>query len=426
MTVERSPVDVWVAEKLNIDIDDLSQQRLEAYQLKEVRKMLYLLKSKSSFYREKLQDCDPERIRTMADFRKLPTTCEADLTGQEWRFQCVDASMVQRIVTVPTTGTTGLSKRISFTREDLGLAMAFAPYGFAVMCDPGDKVLVMMSGGSAGSIGDNIRRGIEPLGMNVQIHGQVEDLEESARCLLSFQPDVIVGIPLHMAALQRYMQLRGYRFQIKSVLLSADDVPEAICERLRSGWGCHTFRHYGMTEVCMFGAVECLGQCGYHLRACDHLYEVIDPDENGFGEIAVTTFHHAGMPLLRYRTGDIGRMTTAVCGCQSPLMRIETIRGRKSNSVLFSNGRIFLRDIAEAVFAVPHSIDFECMAGRNSLQLLVKTLRSDPADLSVIRRNLEQIAELKDIALEITSDVMDGFPSDRNTKKRLAVKNEMG
>ncbi len=425
MTVSRSPVDTWAAEKINIRVENLSEQLLEEYQLKEVRKLLYLLKSKSSFYRELLQDHDPEGIRTMADFRRLPMTCEADLAGQEWRFQCVDASMVQRIVTVPTTGTTGLSKRISFTREDLGLAMDFAPYGFAVMCAPGDKVLVMMSGGSEGSIGDNIRRGIEPLGMEVHIHGQVGDLEEAAQCLLSFRPDVIVGIPLHMAALQRYMQKQGYHFQVKSVLLSADDVPEEICKRLRRGWNCHTFRHYGMTEVCMFGAVECMGQCGYHLRSCDHLYEVIDPDENGFGEIAVTTFHHTGMPLLRYRTGDIGKMTTEVCACQSPLMRIETIRGRKRNSVQFPNGRVFLRDISEAVFSVPNVIDMECAVNDNFLQLLVKTLPGDTADLSAIRTSLEHIAALKDVALDIKAEILCGFSPDRHTKKKLAVKNQI-
>lgn len=421
----RSPIDDWMAKKMQIPVEELSQEKLESYQIREIRKMIHMLKEKSRFYRESLADWEPDRIRTMEDFRQLPTVCEADLAGQEWLFQCVDASRVRRVVTVPTTGTTGKSKRICFTEEDLELAQDFAPYGFAVMCDPGDKVLVMMSGGSPGSIGDNIRRGIEPIGMEVKSYGLVEDLESAAQCLLSFQPDVIVGIPLQMMALQRYMDQKAYAFRLKSILLSADDVPEAVCRQLRRGWGCHTFRHYGMTEICMFGALECQGQSGYHLRAADHLFEILHPDEDGFGEIAVTTFHHTGMPLLRYRTGDIGRITTQICACGSPLARIETIRGRKKNCAAFPKGTVFLGDLAEAVFSVPKIIDWECRAGEDTLEILVKTLPGDQADLVALQNQIKKIHALQGVKWSVSSEMLTTYCLDRHAKKKLRFNDEV-
>ncbi|SHJ25974.1 DVU_1553 family AMP-dependent CoA ligase [Parasporobacterium paucivorans] len=421
MEAPRTPVDLWTAEKLVIDTEDLSQQLLEKYQLNEIKKMLHVVKNKSSFYKELFCDYDPDSIETMEDFRKLPTTCEKDLIDQEWRFQCVNASEVQRIVTVSTTGTTGCRKRISFTQNDLKKAMEFAPYGFAMMCNPGDKVLVMMSGGSAGSIGDNVRRSLEPFGMKVEVFGQLTDLEKAMQCMVSFRPDVIIGIPFQMAALERYMNKKKKQFSVKSVLMSADDVPEAICVRLKNSWKCNTFRHYGMTELGMFGAVECLGQDGYHLRACDHLFEILEPDEEGFGEIALTTFHHESMPLVRYRTGDIGRMKMEKCVCKSPLMRIETIRGRRCNSVLFPNGRMFIRDIAEIVYADSSIADFECAVGNGRLHLFIRTLEGDFADTQGLRYRLKENAGLEGIDISIESNILHGFEEAQNTKKRMEL-----
>ncbi|MBQ9022555.1 MAG: phenylacetate--CoA ligase family protein [Eubacterium sp.] len=390
-TITRSPVDLWTAQRLQIPIEELSAEKLFAYQMQAARDLIAYLKKNSSFYKEQLKTIDANEIRTMQDFQKLPTTEESDLVGQEWKFQCVHPDRVRRMVTVPTSGTKGMQKRIAFTDHDLRLAMAFAPTGFSVMCEPGDRVLVMMSGGRPGSIGDNVARGLEPMQVAASVYGEIRDLSDAAESVLKEQPDVIVGVPYQMAALERYMDKHRMPFETKSVLLSADDVPEAVCERLRKSWNCNTFRHYGMTELCMFGAVECSGADGYHMRACDHLFEIDRPDENGFGEILVTTLQHEAMPLLRYRTGDIGRMVTTPCACGSPLPRIETVRGRKANAISLPKGDLFLRDIAEVVYRDPAVIDFMCVVEKNRTRIEIETLSEDRADEALISGAVEEL-----------------------------------
>ena len=114
------------------------------------------------------------------------------------------------------------------------------------------------------------------------------------------------------------------------VLLSADMAPFSIRQRIEKLWECTTFNHYGLTETGWGCAVECRAGQGCHIRELDVYVEIVD--ENGqtlqdgkWGEIVVTTLGRTSFPLIRYRTGDEGRMLPGICPCGSPLKRIEVL-----------------------------------------------------------------------------------------------------
>ena len=46
------------------------------------------------------------------------------------------------------------------------------------------------------------------------------------------------------------------------------------------------------------------------------------------GEVVVSTLSRTGMPLVRYRTGDVARMLVGPCACGSPLRRLGPVAGR--------------------------------------------------------------------------------------------------
>ena len=128
--------------------------------------------------------------------------------------------------------------------------------------------------------------------------------------------DCLVGIPVQLLALARHpaaaMLPAG---RLRSVLLSADYVPDAIVREISRVWGAAVFNHYGMTETGLGGGVECAHRCGCHLREADLYFEVIDPESGTLlldgepGELVVTTLTRKGMPLIRYRTGDLARLS---------------------------------------------------------------------------------------------------------------------
>ena len=135
------------------------------------------------------------------------------------------------------------------------------------------------------------------------------------------------------------------RGRIKSVLLSGDHVTPAMRAAIEQAWDCRVFEHYGSTEVGLGGAVQCRAHAGLHVREADLLFEVIDPatgqtlPDGAEGELVVTTLTRRGMPLIRFRTGDLVRMAAEPCACGSVLRCVERVIGRKDERVGSGGGR---------------------------------------------------------------------------------------
>ena len=72
---------------------------------------------------------------------------------------------------------------------------------------------------------------------------------------------------------------------------------------------------------------------GYHMRDRDLLIEILDPEtgqpvpEGQYGELVLTTLRRRGMPLVRYRTGDLGRMIAEPCACGCLKPRLDKVEG---------------------------------------------------------------------------------------------------
>ena len=117
---------------------------------------------------------------------------------------------------------------------------------------------------------------------------------------------------------------KEYFLSLIHILLSGDYVPESVCRELKTVWETEVFHHWGMTETGYGGAVECGAHAGGHLRHGDLYLEIVDPKTGkpvpagSYGELVLTTFARRGMPLIRYRTGDIGRLLTDVYKRQLP------------------------------------------------------------------------------------------------------------
>jgi phenylacetate-CoA ligase len=110
--------------------------------------------------------------------------------------------------------------------------------------------------------------------------------------------------------------------------------------------------------------VECAARTGYHLREADLVAEIVDPAtglrvaDGGTGEVVVTTLTRQGMPLIRYRTGDLADVGSAACTCGTVLRTLTVVRGRVSGVVDIGGHRLRLAELDEALFGVESIVDF--------------------------------------------------------------------
>jgi phenylacetate-CoA ligase len=118
---------------------------------------------------------------------------------------------------------------------------------------------------------------------------------------------------------------------------------------------------YGLSEMCGPGvATECLeARDGLHVQEDHFLVEVVDPvsgdvlEEGTEGELVFTTLMKEAMPLLRYRTGDIGSLTLEPCSCGRTFARIRGLRGRRDDMIIVRGVNLYPSNVEHLLMGVP-------------------------------------------------------------------------
>src|SRR5205823_5621976 len=114
----------------------------------------------------------------------------------------------------------------------------------------------------------------------------------------------------------------------------------AVRSRIEDVFGARCHDHTGMTELGATG-FTCQEQDGVHLIESEFIFEVIDPSTGDVvpagrrGELVATNLGRAGMPLLRYRTGDLVEVDESACACGRTSARLRGgILGRADDMVV--------------------------------------------------------------------------------------------
>ena len=124
-----------------------------------------------------------------------------------------------------------------------------------------------------------------------------------------------------------------------------------------------------------------------------------------WGELVVTTLGREAMPLVRYRTGDMGRVLDHACACGSRVRRLDKVRGRLDSMAWLDNGRsLWLADLDEALLDLPGIMDFRARlhAGSGPARLQLQLLAwpgLEDRTMSLARERLEAL--LQDVGLDV-------------------------
>lgn len=411
---EKSPLEAWIARKIGCAPADFDRQKLEVYQLARLQETIRHVKLHSRFYREKLagltasgqdwvsQGLVSQGLVSLDDFSRYPLTTAGDIQAHPGAFLCAPQSEIRRLVTLSTSGTSDEPKRLAFTGADLELTIDFFQAGMSTFTRPGDRVLILLPGERPDSVGDLLFKGLERLGAEPFRYGPVLDAEDALSALHELQITVLVGAPVQVLSLARQRPAAQKTISVRDVLLTTDHVPRAILEALENAWGCRVFNHYGMTEMGLGGGVDCQAHMGYHLREADLYFEIVDPHsgiacpEGEVGEIVFTTLTRVGMPLLRYRTGDLGRFLPGECACGARLKRLERVTTRIAGQLLLQEGAtLSMSDLDEAIFPVEDVLDFSAwLEGDGNPRRLILTVWASSLKQTLARRIEEAVKEI--------------------------------
>ena len=402
-----TPLEDWTAARLGLVGKRVDRRLLESYQLEKLSATIRFAAANSPFYRKHLGRNAAAGLRTLADLTGLPFTDAADLRRHGSQMVCVSQSWIDRVVTLDTSGTVGEPKRLWFTAEDQNLTVDFFQAGMAILTRPGDRVLILLPGRRPGSVGALLAQALAGAGMTPLPYDWSGNLADAARFLQDERVDSVVGSPIQVLAVARYSAERGGSLScLRTVLLSSDYAPRSLIREVERIWNCRVFDHYGMTEMGLGGGVECEAHAGYHLREMDLFFEIVDPQTGERlpagceGEVVFSTLTRRGMPLIRYRTGDLSRFLPESCGCGSVLKRLDRLGGRMDSILRLPAAELRLGEIAEAVFAVPGSLDYAVTAlpgkERLTLEVAVWSLGSPATTQAAVFEELGRIGAVRE------------------------------
>jgi phenylacetate-CoA ligase len=162
--------------------------------------------------------------------------------------------------------------------------------------------------------------------------------------LVQYRVRYILGYSSSLHALARGALDAGRSdVRLAVVITNAEPLYAHQREAIEAAFGCEVRETYGMGE-----AVAAASQCGagsLHLWPEVGKVEVFSQDSpvpRGVpGDLVCTGFLNRDMPLIRYRVGDVGRLSADVtpCACGRALPRLDSIEGRVDDVLYTADGR---------------------------------------------------------------------------------------
>jgi phenylacetate-CoA ligase len=352
-----------------------SRAELRARQDERLRLLLAEL-STNEFYKEKFRfaGIKMSETRGAADLRALPFTTKSELADEQ-----LEHPPYGRLLTYPlsryrylhqTSGTTGRPLRWLDTAEDWETFLqCWAEVYRGAGVRENDLVFCAFSFGPYVSHWTGID-GARYAGA-LALSGGGMSSEQRLRAILDNRCTVLVCTPtyaLHLAEVAARLGLDLCSSDIRVTIHAGEpgaSVPN-VKRRIEEAWGARCFDHAGATEVGAW-AFDCQADDGaIHLNELEFIFEVIDPntckavEEGTRGELVITNLGRPGMPVLRYRTGDLVELITEPCECGRTLARIKGgVLGRADDMMSVRGVNVYPSAIDDLIRAVPSIVEYE-------------------------------------------------------------------
>lgn len=325
--------------------------------LENVRGQIAHLKSlNSEYYDEIYGDVNPDDIRTMDDFRKLPFVEKATLRkAYPLKLMARPEEEVVRIHS--SSGTTGVPVIIPYTQKDLDdwtdmFRRCYETVGV------GDKDRVQIAVGyGLWTAGASFQAGAEAAGAMAVPMGPGNS-DKQIKMMMDLQSTVLCSTSSYALVLAEKIQEMELKdsISLKKCMIGSELWGKKMRERIADTLGAKLYDIYGLTELYGPGvAISCDAEAGMHYWDDYFYFEIIDPDtgenlpDGEIGELVVTTLQKEGAPLIRFRTRDLTKIIPGDCPCGCKYPRIDTLTGRTDDMFKVKGVNMFPKQVQECL-----------------------------------------------------------------------------
>ncbi|MBP5644956.1 MAG: AMP-binding protein [Bacteroidales bacterium] len=337
-----------------MDIEFQKPEEIKAFQEQKLQEALQYLANHSPYYQRMFRSygIEPAKIKYLEDLVKIPFTEKKDLQLFNDDFLCCPKEKVIDYIT--TSGTLGDPVTFCCTEKDLQRLAFNEKKSFECAgLRPGNILQLMTTIDKRFMAGLAYFLGIREMGASIiRVGNGIPELQWDT--IQRIKPDTIMCVPSFILKLIQYAEEHNIDYRSSSIrriigigegLREQDFSLNLLGRRIKEKWDVDLFATYSSTEM---GATfsECQYGCGGHVHPELIIVEIIGGDDLPVadgqpGEIVVTTLGVEGMPLLRFRTGDIAAKITDQCQCGRYSYRLTPLVGRKNNMIKFKGTTLY-------------------------------------------------------------------------------------
>lgn len=346
-------------------INTLNANEINSFQEKELETLLHNLSLNSTFYKKMFSDNNIQikEIKTIIDLQKIPFTTKEDLQKQNEDFICVQP--VHIIDYVTTSGTIGEPVTIALTDKDLDRLAYNECNSFKITGGSNVDIYQLMTTiDKRFMAGLAYFLGVRKLGAGiVRVGNGIPELQWDT--IKRISPTAIICVPSFILKLIAYAEKNGIDYKNCSIkkaicigepLRNEDLSLNKLGEKINEKWKLQLFSTYASSEM-QAAFTECGAGKGGHLQVDLLIIEIVDENDKVVlpgesGELVITTLGVEGMPLLRFKTGDICRMYTGLCSCGRHSPRVSPVLGRKKQMIKYKGTTLYpgaLYDILDTI-----------------------------------------------------------------------------
>jgi phenylacetate-CoA ligase len=379
-------------------IEMLDRAALRELQLRRVQMLLQEILPRNPFYAHKF--AGRRQVSSWAQFSQLPFTTKSELAQDQALNPPYGTNLtypLERYIKLhQTSGTTGRAPiRVLDTEESWEWwARCWGHVYRGAGVGTGDRVFFAFSFGPFIGFWAAYEGARKVGAMTVPGGGMQTD--QRLEAMLDTRVSVLCCTPTYALRLAERAEQLGIDLAgtpIRATVHAGEpgaSVP-GVRARIEEVFGAQCHDHTGMTELGATG-FTCQGRSGVHLIESEFVFEVIDPvtlepvPAGSQGELVATNLGRAGMPVIRYRTGDLVLVDETPCRCGRGFARLAGgILGRADDMLIVRGVNIFPSAIEGVLREFPEIGEFriEVSSQRSmaELKVLLDVREGSPAGL---------------------------------------------
>ena len=309
--------------------------RRETYQFEQLKDLLIHAGKNVPYYRKVFGEYGfkPERIQCLGELKTLPYTDKESVRDNIEEF-LADNIAKKTLFRKTTSGSTGIPLAIYSNKEAEEKHWATVVHAWGkVGYSPRSKIVTFWG------ITPKWKKYANQLILSRYCFDD-SSLQAFVKAIREFKPEFILGLPSILFLFSHFMREKNIcPFNgIKACIVESESLYPWQRDLIEERFGAKTFSTYGMVEKVIYAA-ECTNSSTYHFYPQYGIPETVEM-RDGICELVGTGFINYANPLIRYKTADIGAVSSHACpNCSFSYKSLDLLEGRIGDLLIDNDGK---------------------------------------------------------------------------------------